>query len=57
MRLRNILRICLAFSKPEPQCAYKRYACKKNVFNVLGLKIQRGGLKMPVILWYVLNLE
>ena len=29
MRLRNIVKICLAFWKAEPQYAYKRYAYKK----------------------------
>ena len=29
MRLRNILKICLAFCKSEPQYAYKRHAYKK----------------------------
>ena len=29
MRLRNMLKICLAFLKCEPQYAYKCYACKK----------------------------
>ena len=29
MRLRNKLKICLAFWKYEPQYAYKRYAYKK----------------------------
>ena len=29
MRLRNMLKICLVFSKSEPQYAYKRYAYKK----------------------------
>ena len=35
MRLRNMLRICLAFWKSEPQYANKRYAYKKNMY--LGL--------------------
>ena len=29
MRLGNMLKICLAFWKSEPQYAYKRYAYKK----------------------------
>ena len=29
MRLRNMLKICLVFWKPESQYAYKRYAYKK----------------------------
>ena len=29
MRLRNLLKICLAFCKTEPQYAYKCYAYKK----------------------------
>ena len=28
MRVRNMLRICLVFSKSEPRYAYKRYAYK-----------------------------
>ena len=31
MRLRNMLKICLAFWKIDPQYAYKRYAYKKNM--------------------------
>ena len=31
MRLRNILKTCLAFRKSEPQYAYKRYAYKKHI--------------------------
>ena len=33
MRLRYILKICLAFWKSEPQYAYKRYAYKKHVIQ------------------------
>ena len=32
-RLRNMLKICLDFSKSEPQYAYKRYAYKKNMYS------------------------
>ena len=31
MRLKDMLEICLVFLESEPQYAYKRYACKKNV--------------------------
>ena len=34
MRLRNMLKICLAFCKSEPRYAYKLYAYKKK--HVLG---------------------
>ena len=34
MRLRNILKICLVFWKSEPRYAYKRYACKKNIWGM-----------------------
>ena len=33
MRLSNMLKICLAFWKSEPQYAYKRYAYKKNMYD------------------------
>ena len=33
MRLKNMLKICLAFRKSEPQYAYKRYAYKKNMYR------------------------
>ena len=32
MRLRNMLKICLVFSKSEPQYAYKLYAYKKSMY-------------------------
>ena len=35
MRLRNMLKICLVFCKSEPRYAYKRYACKKNMYSIL----------------------
>ena len=35
MRLRNMLKICLVFSKSEPQYDYKRYACKKKCIHLL----------------------
>ena len=33
MRLRSMLKICLAFWKSEPQYACKRYAYKKNMYD------------------------
>ena len=33
MRLKNMLKMYLAFLKPEPQDAYKRYAYKKNMYS------------------------
>ena len=35
MSLRNMLRICLAFWKAEPQYACKGYALKKNMYSIL----------------------
>ena len=28
-----MLKICLVFSKSKPHYAYKRYACKKNMYD------------------------
>ena len=40
MRLRNMLKVCLAFWKSEPQYAYKRYAYKKTfTFDVVSIKV------------------
>ena len=30
-----MLKTCLAFWKSEPQYAYKRYACKKNMYTII----------------------
>ena len=52
MRLRNMLRICLAFWKSEPQYAYKRYAYKK---HVLCIRICSGLIRecLEFFLYYV----
>ena len=33
MKLRNMLKICLAFWKSQPQYAYKRYAYEQNMYE------------------------